>query len=341
MRTFSHSATDKYPFNFNCTIYYDMSSLESTIDKLVAVHIAIAHQITQLLKLATDDEFARSRLASKIHNQLREADILVEEADILVQDYADGGDGGGSKSALAGKLHEVKEDLKLDRSSYRKAQILSRRTTQNTQRQERELLFASAKSHQRGSTTSSTPPVSNALRTAEEATATLRRTHQLLEAEVARSALSLEVLDESNVALKKLTTQYTAFDVLLGTSRRVISVLEQADKWDRIYMLGAMGFLLVVLCWILWRRVFKGPVRLVIWTFVKGGKVISWAVGHGNSTTDDEEMKWEWNSEDNIVSATVSTVADTISTKVLAAIESDIYASTASQILATALHDEL
>ncbi|KAK9238462.1 Sec20-domain-containing protein [Lipomyces kononenkoae] len=317
-----------------------MSSLESCIIKLAAVHTTIALQITQLLKLTTDDEFARSRLASTIHNQLREADILIEEADNLLQDYSDAGDGEMSKSALAGKLHEVIEDLKLDRSSYRKAQLVSRRTTLNTQRQERELLFASAKSHQRGSSTSS-PPVSNALRTAEEATAALRRTHQLLEAEVARSAMSLEVLDESNIALKKLTKQYTAFDVVLGMSRRVISVLEQADKWDKIYMIAAMGFLLLVVCWILWRRIFKGPVRLVIWTIVKGGKAVSWAVGHGETTADDAETQLKWNSEGHSAAATVSTVADSISTTLLVAIESESSASIASRILASALHDEL
>ncbi|KAJ8097305.1 Sec20-domain-containing protein [Lipomyces tetrasporus] len=313
-----------------------MPSLESTIDEVVALHTAIAHQITQLLKLATDDEAARSRLASQIHNQLREADILIEAADVLIQDYTATGDDWVSKTALVGKLHEAKEDLKLDRSSYRKAQLLSRQTTLKTQRQERELLFASAKSHHRVST-ASTPPVSNALRTAEEATAALRRTHQLLEAEVARSALSLEVLDESNVSLKKLTTQYTAFDVVLGTSRRVISVLEQADKWDRIYMLGAMGFLLLVLCWILWRRVFRVPTRLVIWTLVKGGKVVTWAVGRGNNTTDNKEMKLEWNAEGNVISATISTVTDAITV----AVESHTPASVASHSLAGGLHDEL
>ncbi|KAK9323465.1 Sec20-domain-containing protein [Lipomyces orientalis] len=313
-----------------------MPSLESTIDEVVALHTAIAHQITQLLKLATDDEAARSRLASKIHDQLREADILIEAADVLMQDYTDTGDGSVSKTVLAGKLHEAKEDLKLDRSSYRKAQLLSRQATLKTQRQERELLFASAKSHQRVSTTS-TPPVSNALRTAEEATAALRRTHQLLEAEVTRSALSLEVLEESNTALKKLTTQYTAFDVLLGTSRRVISVLEQADKWDRIYMLGAMGFLLLVLCWILWRRVFRVPFKLVIWTLVKGGKVVNWAVGRGNSTTDNKEMKLEWSAEGNVISATISTVTDAITM----AVESHTAASVASQNLAGGFHDDL
>ncbi|KAK9365680.1 Sec20-domain-containing protein [Lipomyces kononenkoae] len=317
-----------------------MASLESSIDKLVTVHTAIALQITQLLKLTTDDEFERSRLASTIHNQLREADILLEEADNLLQDYDDAGDGEFSKSALAGKLHEVKEDLKLDRSSYRKAQLVSRRSTLNTQRQERELLFASAKSHQRGAGTSSSP-VSNALRTAEEATAALRRTHRLLEAEIARSSLSLEVLDESNTALKKLTKQYTAFDMVLGMSRRVISVLEQADKWDKIYMISAMGFLLLVVCWILWRRVFKGPVRLVVWTIVKGGKAVSWAIGPGETTAKDGGIKMEWSSEDNTVPTTVSAMVDAISTTLLAAIASETSASVGPRILANALHDEL
>lgn len=84
-------------------------------------------------------------------------------------------------------------------------------------------------------------------------------------------------------------------------------------------MLGAMGFLLLVLAWIIWRRVLKGPVKLILWTAIHGGKAVSWAVS----------KKADPNSIDTVAvtSTTTSTVA------------SELLSSAAS--LSSLLHDEL
>ncbi|KAK9477845.1 Sec20-domain-containing protein [Lipomyces japonicus] len=258
-----------------------MASLETIVTELSDLHTSITHNISYLSKLTTDNEKIRSDLALKIHNQIRQADSLCEIARLQLQEESDG----LQKEELKQRIHELTEEVKLDRSSYRRAQLASRRATISTRKSEREQLLASNKTEKRFAAAKFSHPTDRVLKTAEDATESLRRTHQLLEAELAKSNISLETLDESSTQLRKLTTQYTAFDVVLGTSRKVINVLEQADRWDRIYMLASLGFLLLVLVWVFWRRVFRGPVKLLIWTFFKGRRIISWALDNGESTS--------------------------------------------------------
>ncbi|KAK9451461.1 Sec20-domain-containing protein [Limtongia smithiae] len=318
-----------------------MSDLATAIDNLANLHAVIAQQISRLANLSTDDESVRAQLAAKIHGLLREADARAETAGVLLQNFKDDdsdmGPSSVSRVALAGRLYEVRQDLKLDRSSYRKAQLTSREATLKSARHERELLFAKTVP----SSTASAPQQSVSSRTlhaAEDATASLRRTHQLLEAEIARSAISLDVLEESNTSLRKLTTQYTAFDAVLGTSRRVIAVLEQADKWDRIYMLAAIGLLLLVLAWIVWRRILKGPVRLVIWTAVKGGRAVTWAVsGSGRKTGNVTDILQSSKSAQGILASLEPSLPSSSSSSSSA----PSLTSVIDVIVSTALHDEL
>ncbi|KAK7203175.1 Sec20-domain-containing protein [Myxozyma melibiosi] len=268
---------------------------DSLLADLASLHSQITSLTASLLKLSTDNESARSQLAARIHSALRAADALAERADTLLLDPA-------ASKDLSTRLYELKEDLKLDRSAYRKAQLASRKSTLARQRQERDLLFSSPRSSSSSSTP--TPSQPRSLRAAEDATQSLRRTHTLLEAEIARSSLSLDVLDSSNATLRKLERQYSAFDVVLGASRKVIAVLEQADKWDRIYMLASLAFLLVVVTWVLWRRVLKGPVKLILWTAVHGGKAVSWAISR--NSTDESISPSAFTSADDPLSPSLS-----------------------------------
>lgn len=67
--------------------------------------------------------------------------------------------------------------------------------------------------------------------------------------------------------MSQLDARYSLFEDVLGTSQKLIKHLEQADKWDRIYMLASMGFLALVVSWIVWRRVLKAPVLFFLTIF--------------------------------------------------------------------------
>lgn len=102
---------------------------------------------------------------------------------------------------------------------------------------------------------------------AEDVTSIMRQLHRMAEAESIVSAINLQELESSTKSLEQLNLRYSGFNLLLQGSKQLINHLEQADKWDRIYMLASLGFLFLVLCWIIWRRILKAPVLLILSSF--------------------------------------------------------------------------
>lgn len=102
---------------------------------------------------------------------------------------------------------------------------------------------------------------------AEDVTAVMRQLHKMAQTEAMVSSINLEELEQSTVSLQQLNMKYSGFNLLLTGSKQLIRHLEQADKWDRIYMLASLGFLFLVLLWIIWRRILKAPTILVVSTF--------------------------------------------------------------------------
>ena len=100
-------------------------------------------------------------------------------------------------------------------------------------------------------------------------TLALKRTHALLEQEVEKSTLSLETLEQSSQTLGQLENQYSAFDVLLRGSRRLILELERADKWDRWMIYAGLCMFGLTCLWIIYKRLLRGPLGLIFWTFEK------------------------------------------------------------------------
>ena len=105
-------------------------------------------------------------------------------------------------------------------------------------------------------------------------TLALKRTHSLLEQELEKSAIQAETLEHSSQTLQQLEHSYSAFDVLLTGSRKLIRELESADKWDRWMIYGGLGVVALTCVWIVYKRVLRGPLGLVVW-----GVVRLWGVG--------------------------------------------------------------
>jgi protein transport protein SEC20 len=112
----------------------------------------------------------------------------------------------------------------------------------------------------------------------EDITATLKRVHQLAQTEAMKATLNIEELEQSTRNLTQLDLKYSIFQSALGTSHKLIKHLEQADKWDRTCMLASLGFLGLVLVWIIWRRILKAPVYFffsVLKFFIFSGKKVT------------------------------------------------------------------
>jgi len=173
---------------------------------------------------------------------------------------------------------KITEDIKLARASFRKLLLQASKTLNQTRHnQAREALFQSPSQPQTPTTPDSSlrqrrpavPVVGQdevtVLTAANDVTIALKRTHALLEQELQKSTLSLETLDHSSKTLQQLEHKYGAFDVLLRGSKKLIVELEQADKWDRWMIYGGLLVFGMTCLWIIYKRILRGPLGLVIW----------------------------------------------------------------------------
>ncbi|CAG8531334.1 12885_t:CDS:2 [Cetraspora pellucida] len=123
------------------------------------------------------------------------------------------------------------------------------------------------------------------LHSASDVTDALRRTTQLMQQEIERSAYSAKVLDESSRALKSTYSEYRGFSSVLRGSKQLITKLEQIDWTDRLLILfGLLVFVLVVL-YVLKKRVWNTGFGWMSW-------FASWPIGLTSFKKSPENFLW-------------------------------------------------
>lgn len=96
-------------------------------------------------------------------------------------------------------------------------------------------------------------------------TQALRRTHDLIAAELSRSEYAHQTLTESSHALKQLNEQYGSLDTMLASSRDLLGTLLRSQKSDTWYLQTAMYMLIVTAGWLVFRRLLYGPLWWLVW----------------------------------------------------------------------------
>ena len=125
----------------------------------------------------------------------------------------------------------------------------------------RTALFASRRPASRNTKQTQDDMVLNA---SSDLTSSLRRTHALLTDEVSRSRFAHETLEQSNAALTELNERYGALDDLLAKSRGLLGTLVRSQKSDTWYLQTTLYMLAATIAWLVFRRLFYGP----LWWFV-------------------------------------------------------------------------
>ncbi|KAI5804411.1 hypothetical protein EDC01DRAFT_701942 [Geopyxis carbonaria] len=265
-------------------------NISERIAALTETHRECTSQIAALSKLSGPS----SQLAASIHATLRDAENTYE----LLSDDLAALRPSPSLPALRAQASKLGEDLRLARLGYRKAQLSAKRLG------EAELLKRKAPASGAGvnEAVSQGELVQSA---AGDVTAALRRTQELMRGELAKSAFAAETLAASGEALQELGTRYGRFDDVIARSRELVRDLVRKNKSDRWYYETAIQVLLGVLLWIVVRRLFWGPLYLLlvmplrgVWwvlggvggvmTGGKGGAGVSSIVGTGVTT----EVQW-------------------------------------------------
>ncbi|KAI1386975.1 Sec20-domain-containing protein [Hypoxylon trugodes] len=246
---------------------------------------------------ASEDDNVGAELSTEINQVLREQE---EELELLREEIVDvrpGKNGSGSqhdKERLKEGANRLELELQNCRKAFRRAQITAKHNLQQAQRQERELLYASFSNPRSGAssplptdptTTNSTTTAANLLtrrkprpqQTKEEqlisassdVTDSLRRTHDLMASELAKSDFAHNALRESTAALSQLSDTYGSLDAMLASSRALLTTLLKSQKTDTWYLQSAFYLLLGTVCWLVFRRLLWGPTWWLVWLPLK------------------------------------------------------------------------
>ncbi|KAL2685473.1 hypothetical protein Neosp_006571 [[Neocosmospora] mangrovei] len=239
--------------------------------------------------LATDEENSVSgELSTEITGTLRdgeeEYEILHEEVEFVRAAEHD-------RARLREGVEKIGKELASCRLSFRKARLSAKQSLLQAQRLERELMVTSFSqptseagslhpddekpsatiraSRQHHAVQQQQSSLSGEDREAVGASANvtnaLRRTHDIIQAELARSEFAHQTLTESSAALKDLNESYSSLDTMLANSRSLLGTLVQSQKSDTWYLQTAVYMLLTTFCWLFFRRILYGPLWWLVW----------------------------------------------------------------------------
>ncbi|KAF4975896.1 hypothetical protein FZEAL_7369 [Fusarium zealandicum] len=260
------------------------TQLKELIDRLATIKFQPGS-----VPLTTDEENSVSgELSAEVTSTLRygeeEHELLQEEVEFVRGAEHD-------KARLKEGVEKMGKELESCRLSFRKARLSAKHSLAQAQRLERELLITSL-SQPASETGSLHPDDERAARPARHhhhrdahqnqqsslteedqqtvgasanVTNALRRTHDLIQAELARSEFAHQTLTESSAALKQLNESYGSLDTMLASSRDLLGTLLRSQKSDTWYLQTAFYMLLTTLGWLVFRRLLYGPMWWLLW----------------------------------------------------------------------------
>ncbi|EXK48252.1 hypothetical protein FOXG_00562 [Fusarium oxysporum f. sp. lycopersici 4287] len=236
--------------------------------------------------LTTDEESSESgELSAEITSTLRdgeeEHELLQEEVEFLRGAEHD-------KDRLKESVEKIGKELESCRLSFRKARLSAKHSLAQAQRREREILLTSFsqptsetnslypddektarptrhQQHVQKQQSSLTEEDQQNVGASANVTNALRRTHDLIQAELARSEFAHETLTESSAALKQLNESYGSLDTMLASSKDLLGTLLRSQKSDTWYLQTTFYMLACTLGWLLFRRLLYGPMWWIVW----------------------------------------------------------------------------
>lgn len=285
------------------------SSHQANLDPLIETCLSLISRLQRFGTHTLASRDVRQELADLIQTKLRDLDSeFARHKSTCPRDTA---------SQIT--LESYTEQIANLRVLYRKAQVTSAKNVEKSLLKERQMLFEGRKEVKEEASEKTV------LNKSRDITQSLKRVHQLASQNVLRGEMHLESLDQSSRDMQMLQQKYTTFDVLLAGSKKLVRHLEQADKQDRILMMASMGFLALVVAWILYRRVLKLPLMIISWPLLKLFGIVR---GSGPKIPKP--------SSGNPVEALVETLVDTLVDSVVEATPS-VSLETLAETLETAL----
>lgn len=177
--------------------------------------------------------------------------------------------------------------------------------------------------------------------TSQDVTDALRRTVELMSAELEKSALSSTLLDESSQTLASLSTQYGSLFTLMTNSVKLIKTMEREDLIGKGIVAAAMLFFLSCVGYILYVRVFSKGIGLLafFWRLLGLNRLLG---GGAARTVEDVQDKVGIALASSSTAAAISTaLASSAAATASAALEAAAAAAAGGIALAPDLEQQL
>lgn len=107
-------------------------------------------------------------------------------------------------------------------------------------------------------------------------TNSLQLTRQLMSTSIMQTELNIDSIDQQSKDLHKLNENLMDLNVILNKSRQIVKFIEKQDKESKQKIYLSIGFLLLCCMWVIWKRILRIPVKIMLWTFFKVFGIFSW-----------------------------------------------------------------
>ncbi|KAG5635007.1 hypothetical protein H0H81_012736 [Sphagnurus paluster] len=212
------------------------------------------------LRTCTGPLSLQQRLAAELREDIELFAHQVETLDICVGDQR----GERNRAELRRIVDELQEGLSQLRRDSRAALLHSKRTIDGQSKSQREELLASAAATEKQN--SNEKVTEDALMKANnDVTEALRRTIGLMQGELERSVLSTQMLDSSTASLRATSLTHDTLTDLMSTSKHLITALEKSDWIDRVLIISAFIFFILVVLFIVKQRILDRSLRVALW----------------------------------------------------------------------------
>ncbi|KAL1949231.1 hypothetical protein VTO73DRAFT_11037 [Trametes versicolor] len=212
------------------------------------------------LRQCTGPLSLQQQYAAELRDDLDAFAKQVETLDVAVEDQRTE----RARRELRRVVEEFKDSLSRLRKDMRAAVLASKRAIDSQQVSRREELLRS--SAVREKQTLNEKVTEDALMKANnDVTEALQRTIGLMQGELERSVLSTQLLESSTASLKSTSTTHDVLSSLMSTSKHLITALEKSDWLDRLVILAALTFFVLVVLFILKQRIVDRGLRIALW----------------------------------------------------------------------------
>lgn len=107
-------------------------------------------------------------------------------------------------------------------------------------------------------------------------TATLQSTRHLMTSSIMQTELNMDSLDQQSKDLSTFDGLLSNLEETLKKSRNIVKFIEKQDRLDKNRIYLSLGFFLICCLWVIWRRILKTPVKILLWSFFKIFKIFLW-----------------------------------------------------------------